>query len=174
MRYNVAQLLKESIGSTRNYRLDESFTGPQNQEDTVCGPVHLLRTHRSILVSASLQVQSAVVCARCLKEFVRSSVLSVEEEFFPTAELQTGRGKVSSAFPEEGSYLDDSHTLDLASIISECIIADMPIKPLCWHDCAGLCRTCGANLNLATCDCNSPPADPRWQALAGLVRDHDG
>jgi len=174
MRYNVAQLLKESIGSTRNYEIDESFTGPHKQVDTARGPVHLLRTHRSILVRASLQVQAAVTCARCLQEFVRSSALSVEEEFFPTVNLQTGRGRVSSEFPEEGSYIDDSHALDLASVISECVMADMPIKPLCQQDCAGLCEMCGSNLNLGTCECNSPQADPRWQALTGLVRDNDG
>ena len=171
MRYNVAQLLKEPIGSTRTYQLDERFTGPQRYADTACGPVHMLRTHHSILVKASLQTQSTLACGRCLGEFVRIAQLSVEEEFFPTVDLQTGRGLSLPPEVEEGSLIDDSHVMDLTGTLREWIVTDTPMKPLCRPDCLGLCQLCGTNLNLDRCDCDGSRMNPRWQALAGLMSD---
>ena len=169
MRFNVAQLLKEPIGSNRNYELDETLTGPQRHGDTVRGLVHILRTHHGILVKAMLETQSTLTCGRCLVEFVRTAELSIEEEFFPTVDLQTGRGLLPPPDAEEGSLIDDNHVLDLTGPISGWIVTDMPMKPLCRLDCRGLCQVCGTNLNLSRCDCDEPGHDPRWQSLADLV-----
>ena len=169
MRYNVVQLLKEPIGSTRTYQLDERFTGPQRPADTACGPVYMLRTHHSILVRASLQTQSTLACGRCLGEFVRVAELLIEEEFFPSVDLQTGRRLRLTPQTEEGSLIDDSHVMDLTGTLTEWIVTDTPMKPLCHSDCLGLCQVCGTNLNLDRCDCDGPRRDPQWQALAGLV-----
>ena len=51
----------------------------------------------------------------------------------------------------------------------EVVLLDSPSTPLCRPDCAGLCPTCGTNLNEGSCDCAPPPADPRWAGLAGLT-----
>ncbi len=169
MRFNVAQLLKEPVGSYRDYQLDERITGPQRLADTASGPVHMLRTHHGILVRAALETQSTIACGRCLVEFVRTAELAVEEEFFPTVDLRTGRGIAPPPEAEEGSLIDDSHVLDLTGAMLEWILTDMPMKPLCRRDCRGLCPECGANLNVIRCDCKSSGQDPRWQALAGLA-----
>ena len=174
MRYNVAQLLKEPIGSTRNYQLEERFTGPQRHADSACGPVQMLRTHHGILVRATLQTQSTLACGRCLAEVVRTSEVSMEEEFFPSVDLQTGRHLLSPPEAEDGSIIDDSNILDLAGTVRECVVTDTPMKPLCRHDCLGLCQTCGTNLNSGRCACIGPQRDPRWQALAGLMGEHKG
>jgi uncharacterized protein len=41
----------------------------------------------------------------------------------------------------------------------------LPLNPLCRTDCAGLCATCGKDLNDGACDCVEEVADPRWDAL---------
>ena len=169
MRYNVAQLLKEPIGSTRYYQLDENFTGAQRFAELARGPVHILRTHRSLLVNATLQIQSTLACARCLGDYVRASQLCIEEEFFPSVDLHTGRGLTVPNEAEEGSLIDNNHLLDLTGIIREYAETDAPMKPLCREECLGLCQGCGANLNLALCDCDNAPKDPRWQTLANLM-----
>ena len=169
MRYNVAQLLKEPIGSTRNCQLDESFTGPQRLAELACGPVNIMRTHRSVLVKATLQIQSKLTCGRCLVNYVRSSHLCIEEEFFPTVDLQTGRGLTAPDEVEEGSLIDSNHLLDLSDTIREYVVTDTPMKPLCSEECLGLCQGCGTNLNLTVCDCDSSPIIPRWETLANLM-----
>jgi uncharacterized protein len=170
MRYNVAQLLKEPIGSSRDYLLDESFTGTQRFAEAARGPVNILRTHRGILVRATLRVHSTLACSRCLDSFVRSSELSIEEEFFPTVDLQSGRSLPVPDEAEEASLIDSNHLLDLAGAIEEYFVTDMPMKPLCRQECLGLCQECGTDLNLGHCDCDNSPKDPRWRALADLMK----
>ena len=63
MQFNVAQLLKEPIGSTRNYQLDEKFTGPHRYAEAASGLVHMLRTHQGILVRATVDVTSILMCS---------------------------------------------------------------------------------------------------------------
>ena len=64
--------------------------------------------------------------------------------------------------------------LDLRPVARELVLLDAPATPLCRPDCAGLCPTCGINRNEATCECEGPPADPRWAALDQLKSVADG
>ena len=168
MRYNVAQLLKEPIGSARSYQLDEKFTGPQRCADWARGPVNMIRVHHGILVRATVEVRSNLICGRCLGEFPSASQLMVEEEFFPTVDPQSGR---KMARPEEVALIDSNHILDLTAVIDEYVITNLPMKPLCQFDCKGLCQVCGLDQNLESCNCASQTVDPRWRALAGLAQE---
>lgn len=169
MRYNVAQLLKEPIGSVRSYQLDENITGPQRCAESVSGPVQLVRVHDGILVRATVEVRSNLICSRCLGEFPRASQLKIEEEFFPTVDPQLGRKIPYPEDAEDAALIDSNHILDLTGITNEYVITNLPMKPLCKFDCKGLCQECGANRNLETCDCANEAMDPRWRALAGLA-----
>ncbi len=168
MRYNVAQLLKEPIGSARSYQLDEKFTGPQRCADWARGPVNMIRVHHGILVRATVEVRSNLICGRCLGEFPSASQLMVEEEFFPTVDPQSGR---KMPRPEEVALIDSNHILDLTAVIDEYVITNLPMKPLCQLDCKGLCQVCGLDQNLESCNCASQTVDPRWRALAGLAQE---
>jgi len=168
MQYNVAQLLKEPTGSTRSYRLDETFTGAERMVDWIKGPVHLLRTHQGILVTATLIVQTTQACSRCLKEYTSPSTITVEEEFSPTIDINTGRSLPPPANAEEVLRIDSIHVLDLTETLRQYVLADAPMKPLCRDDCRGLCQLCGANLNQGICNCVIAQPDPRWGTLSSL------
>ena len=170
MRYNVAQLLKEPIGSSRYYQLDEKLTGPQRCADSVSGPVYMFRVHHGILVRATVEVRSNLICSRCLGEFPTASQLMVEEEFFPTVDPQSGRKMPRQV---EVALIDSNHILDLTAVIDEYVITNLPIKPLCQLDCRGLGQVCGANQKQESCDCASQTVDPRWRALAGLAQEQE-
>ena len=45
------------------------------------------------------------------------------------------------------------------------ILMNWPMQVLCKEDCKGLCPSCGANLNLTTCDCDSTDLDPRMAKI---------
>ena len=45
---------------------------------------------------------------------------------------------------------------------------DVPMRPLCREECAGLCPTCGATSNEGDCGCGAETEDPRWAGLAAL------
>ena len=169
MRYNVAQLLKEPIGATRSYQVEETYTENIRIAEMVAGPVRMLRTHHGLLVHADLDIHKILSCSRCLGEFDWHSTLHIEEEFFPTVDLHTGRRQTSSPGYEDTSYIDASQVIDLTDIMRQYTIAELPMKPLCQPDCSGLCLHCGVNLNQAACDCNAGQRDPRWGALAELL-----
>jgi uncharacterized protein len=169
MQYNVAQLLKEPVGATRSYRVEQRFTGVPGITDSVRGQLDMLRTHQGILVNAKLDIESTLICGRCLGEFTRPSTVFMEEECFPTIDLHAGR-KLSPTAEEEGSLrIDAGHLLDLHEVLRQYVIADDPMKPLCRTDCLGLCQHCGINLNQARCECDAGQRDQRWSTLAALL-----
>jgi uncharacterized protein len=170
MLYNVAQLLKEPVGASRSYELNENLDGPAPLEGQVHGRVQLLHTHQGVLVRAEVETQVALSCSRCVASFVNPVQETVEEEFFPTIDVNTGN---RVPLPEEADatfQIDASHLLDLTEMLRQCVITSTPMKPLCQPQCRGLCRDCGANLNLEQCGCSASPQDPRWGALTQLLR----
>ncbi len=174
MHYNLAQLLMEPIGSTRDYDVDESFTGFENGTDRVQGWVRVVRTHQGVIVRAELETQVGLTCSRCVKEFEYSSILAVEEESSPTIDLATGRKTDSQEGTEGGIDLDDQHVLDMGEVVRQYVLTGIPIKPLCREECRGLCPECGTNLNEEKCRCIAVPMDPRWGSLAELLTERRG
>ena len=160
MKFNVAQQLKEGIGSVRNYDINE----PDFEGCPVKGKVQFLGTNRSILVTGNLETSVRGDCSRCLGQFEYPLGLSIEEEFFLTIDPVSGLPVPPPA--EAGAFLiDANHILDLGEAIRQYKIMALPMKLVCKEDCAGLCPHCGRNLNQGTCDCPAVPADPRWAKL---------
>ena len=127
----------------------------------------LVRSNISILVQGRLETQAEMTCSRCLKPFTLKITLKIQEEFFPTIDIITGARLPKPEDP--GSFtIDEHHILDLTEAIRQYIITALPMKPLCKEDCAGLCSTCGKDLNLGDCGCKQEEIDPRWAELLKL------
>lgn len=112
-----------------------------------------------------LRAQAQVVgpCWRCLTE----ARIPVEVDSRDFAAF----GRASGAPYDEDldcEYLDGD-ALDVVGMARDAIIDLLPGTILCREDCAGLCATCGADLNAGPCDCAPPPTDSRWEALKGLA-----
>ncbi len=164
---NVSQLLKASIGTIRNYDVS-GIVDIEGDNHTVKGEVRLMRTDRGILARGTLHTESELTCSRCLSLFNCPLTLNIEEEYFPTTEIITG---AALPLPDEpGCFtIDENNILDLTEAIRQYALLATPMKPLCHQDCAGICPTCGVNLNQASCDCPPEPADSRWSELSKLV-----
>ena len=174
MQVNVAQLLKEPIGSTRDYEVNGVVAIAGNGTgSTVCGEVRLLRTHRGILVRAGLHTEVEVTCSRCLTPFGYPLDLNIEEEYFPSVDVVSG---VPVSVPDEpgGFTIDGQHVLDLTEAVRQYALLAIPMKPLCRPDCAVLYPGYGHNLSWQPCDCPSQPADPRWASLVNLAGEQKG
>ncbi len=119
------------------------------------------------LLEASLSYTQILRCMRCLEGFETPAASDVgllvqlrepqEEE-----EVELGEEDLEILFLQEPQ-------LDTRPILVEQVHLEVPMKPLCRKDCAGLCAACGKNLNRGRCDCQ-PVSDPRWSALASLKR----
>ena len=163
MKINVAQQLKEHVGSVRNYEIDE----PDEEGCPVRGEVQLLRTNESILVRGSLETVARGECSRCLEGFEFPVKIDIEEEYFLTRDPVSGLPLPPPM--EAGAFLiNENHILDLNEAVRQYKIMALPMKPVCRENCAGLCSLCGRNLNYGACDCTPTPADPRWAKLEVL------
>jgi uncharacterized protein len=72
----------------------------------------------------------------------------------------------------EDAFELSGDVLDLWPAVREGLMLELPLAPVCREDCAGLCPVCGADRNVAPCDCDTSVRDERWGALDAL-RDHD-
>jgi uncharacterized protein len=169
MEINVAQLLRESTGSVREYQINEVADFDGNARGSlVQGEVRLLRIQRTILVKCTLSTELELTCSRCLTPFRYPVKLSFEEEYLPTIDVVSG---APVPLPEEAGpfTIDEYHTIDLNEAIRQYSLMAAPMKPLCREDCPGLCPNCGHNLNLGRCECPVQTIDPRWSELTKLL-----
>jgi uncharacterized protein len=160
MRINVAQLLKEPIGSSRSYRIDEHVG--TDDINFVNGDVILIRTNRGIIVRGEITASVKGICSRCLKPIDCEVKYNFEEEALPGVPALEG---LSSAGPYDNLIIDEDHTVDLSEATRQYALLAVPAKPLCRLDCAGICPTCGHDLNQEPCQCPSGDKDQRWSRL---------
>lgn len=65
-------------------------------------------------------------------------------------------------------YLEGD-ALDVSAMARDALVDLVPPTILCREECAGLCPTCGADLNAGSCSCPPPAGDSRWDALRDLA-----
>lgn len=173
MRLNVLYELRQGIGSTSQYDLDEDRLRIDSLElSDLHGTLRLLRTDRGLLATVSAEAKEATTCSRCAKPMEAGVPLEFEEEYIPFTDPRTGN-RVRVHEGEEVFRIDDDYVLDLTEAMRQYILTSEPVKPLCKPDCAGLCPQCGTDWNEATCDCPRV-VDDRWAALAALKRETEG
>jgi uncharacterized protein len=167
MQINVLQELRHPLGSESTYELDEASVRLDGSElKDVSGSLKLLRTDRGLLASLNVTATIREKCARCLIDADCPVEMEFEEEFVATVDPNTGtRTRLNE--DDEAFRIRPDFTLDLGDAIRQYGLMAEPLKPLCRADCAGLCPTCGANLNEGGCGC-VPAADERLSVLAGL------
>ncbi|MBE0430640.1 MAG: DUF177 domain-containing protein [Dehalococcoidia bacterium] len=132
---NVAQLLKEPVGSSRSRDIGGMME--EEVEGFVQGQAKLIRTSRGVLVQCRLTVETELACSRCLETFLCSISFAVEEEFLPVLDL-CGNVAISLAEPTEEFTIDDKNILDLSELIRQYTLLNLPMKPLCRPECSGI------------------------------------
>ena len=102
----------------------------------------------------------AGICWRCLEW--ADLELDVEmEDFFETGVPSIEEMGVDE---EPSLWYSEDGLLNLSEWARDAVAELLPPKILCSEECLGLCSQCGANLNLAACDCGQP-TDFRWDKL---------
>ncbi len=102
-------------------------------------------------------------CARCMEEFA----LEIEAGFHF---LVTPREQTNETGGDEDVDFSvyEGEEVDLAPLIREQILLNLPTTPLCKEDCQGLCSRCGINRNRESCDCQQSEGDPRMALFRSL------
>jgi uncharacterized protein len=172
VRFNVAQLLKSAVGTSRQYDLDEDITAIDADVDVVeplVGKVRFLRTSDGILVTGRVHSGVRVACRRCLQSFTLPVDIDLEEQFHPSVDINTGAALPVDADEDALTRIDLRHMLDLTEVVRQNLLLALPINPLCSPQCRGLCPNCGADMNSESCTCRSEEGDPRLEVLGQLL-----
>lgn len=116
-----------------------------------------------VLATGVAAVQLRGECARCLTEIEAEAEIDLQELFlFPGVDPDDA----------ESSRVKDE-MIDLEPVIKDTAMLDLPFIPLCSEDCAGLCPTCGADLNADPEHGHGEAIDPRWVGLTGWNGNQD-
>jgi len=160
LRIPVADLLRRP-GSTRAVHVEApvaDLAGP-GAEVPVAEPVRvdatLEQVSEGIVVRGTIAARWQAACSRCLAPVEGEAAVHVDELYEPA--------------PLEGeTYPLTDDIVDLEPLVRDALVLELPAAPLCRADCRGICPTCGADRNVATCDCVESEPDPRWAALRAL------
>lgn len=171
MNFNVAGLLKDLVGTIREFHVCEDVDMGDSGIALISpveGTVRLTRTPGGVLVEGHLHTTADQTCSRCLEPVSSPLDLDLTEEFLQTLDISTGLPLGASQ--EDPSILIDSHhVVNLDELIRQYLLTWLPMHPLCRQDCAGLCQECGHNLNESPCACPLPAVDSRLAALGTLL-----
>ena len=158
VRINAAELLRHP-GATRRIEATLSAAELGVGDDRIAGDIAVALDATSsvdgVVVHGTVSTPWRGQCRRCLIDVEGVSVSEVEELFQP--------------HPQHGEAVEIvGDQIDLAPILREYVLLDLPEAPLCREACAGICPQCGADRNVDPCDCSTGELDPRWSALSEL------
>lgn len=164
----LSEVLGESLSVAGDLELDTFEVGTEVFQPTA--PAHfdltITNTGTAIIAMGSVSLPVLATCARCLLEFPISIDAEVDGFYIRPGE--------EAGIPEEQeiSYIDAENRIDVLPNVMAALVLEAPFAPLHDEDCAGLCTTCGADLNEGPCGCQVPadPAHP-FASLQGLLGD---
>jgi len=100
-----------------------------------------------VIAQGNISGKVKLLCSRCLEEF-KSPINNNFTTIFKDKKLMKKDDIETDVLPYE------NNVIDLFDIVRQTIIMEMPMKPLCKKDCAGICPVCGKNNNKEKCDCH--------------------
>jgi uncharacterized protein len=109
----------------------------------------LTNTGGGVLLTGHARAKGLTECTRCLEDATFEVDGEVEGYFILNPDQQD-----VELSDEEFTAVGVDGMVDLAVFIRAAVILELPLILLCKEDCAGLCPTCGANLNENPCACH--------------------
>ncbi len=113
-----------------------------------------------VLVTGAVSAEAQGECSRCLQPLRQTVDVHLTELYaYPesTTEQTTEEDEVRRV---------DGDLIDLTEAVTDALVLELPLQPLCAEDCAGLCAECGVRLAIAEPGHGHETIDPRWAALS--------
>ena len=132
--------------------------------------VKLTRMQEDVLAQGEARTTARLECSRCLDGMEVEIEGSFQALFVPETGGHGQRtGRWAFEHGDRGVNFYREGTIDLSDEIRQCLLIELPLKPLCRPECAGLCPQCGKNLNQGACDCEPGDDAGPWSALRDLI-----
>jgi uncharacterized protein len=163
--------------AVKGMTLREALEGEGVGDDGGTAVLELYEDGENVFANGTFKGQVSVACSRC----VTPTPLQIDEPirvtFLPASKMPAPKDDAEEkAEGEDGVELEendldvypfDGEIVDLEPLIRDQFVLAIPFAPLCREDCAGLCAQCGADKNVAPCNC-AAPIDPRFAGLQSL------
>ena len=116
--------------------------------------------NKRLFIQGETEVTIAIPCDRCLTDVDKEFSIVIDKELDLTNQNEEKR-------MDETDYMVGTN-LDVDKLIFGEILVSWPMKVLCKDDCKGICKRCGANLNITECQCQKTEPDPRMAAIQDI------
>jgi uncharacterized protein len=159
-RINVGFIIHEEAGYSHEIPFELEKVKLEDFElRNLTGTVTIGRTPQGLVVQGKFSADTTLECVRCLNEFNYPLTWEITELY------AFNKKSVS-----ESDLLvpDDAH-LDLAPLVREYGLLELPIKPLHDPNCKGLCIECGQDLNVRDCGHDQDGGDSPFSVLKKLL-----
>lgn len=146
---SIVENIGESVDIASPYPLAEYRVGADvfRLENPAEVSVSVTNTGAGIVASGTVTAQVDAACVRCLCEFSLHVVGEVQGFFVRPGE------NVDLPEEQEVEFIAEDDVIDLAPSLHAAIVLETPFAPLHDPECAGICSQCGADLNVAPCEC---------------------
>jgi uncharacterized protein len=127
MHINVVDLLTEEIGYNRTFAIEGEQPTMLSLELTqpVSGEITITKLEgRRLVITGSIDTQMQLECHRCLRSYIADLEIDFKQNYSEHPEL------------DELPIIDGR--IDLAPLIEQELIVNLPIKLLCEVDCIGI------------------------------------
>lgn len=160
-RINVGFIVHEEVGYSHEIPLDydKAVLGDDLELTNFAALLQIGRTPQGLVVQGEFSGDIVLECVRCLKEFKHRLNWNITE-------LYAFNKKSAS---ESGLLLPESAQIELAPLLREYALLEIPIKPLHSPDCKGLCAECGQDLNVKDCGHRQHEDDSPFSVLKNLL-----
>jgi uncharacterized protein len=128
------------------------------------------RMQEDVLAEGKARTKAHLECSRCLEDVE----VDLSGEFEALYVPETGRFAKRMDHPDfaggdQRVNFYSELTVDISEEIRQCILLELPSKPLCRPDCAGLCPQCGRNRNEGPCGCKEDAEEDVWAKLRAII-----
>ncbi len=142
--------------SVNELHLEEPFI------DNLILDCRLDKSQHQIVLKCNLTISVKLICDRCGEEFNSD----VNSKFSLIYLFDSSAPNIDETNVKFLALTEDR--IDITDDVIDYANLSIPMKRLCSEDCKGLCLSCGTNLNLKSCNCETENNNPMWDKLLKL------
>ena len=131
LKFNVAQLLREEIGSRREYDFTEAEL-PLDESLVlrgISGKVRFTRTATGVYANVRAQGLVELTCVRSLEPFDYAVEVEFSDQFHSVIDVFSGAGLPAPA-EEDPYFLNELHMADVGEALREYTLLELPLNPV--------------------------------------------
>jgi uncharacterized protein len=166
LRFNIGFIIHEDAGYTKqfDFSIDELYIPPDLELADLTGKVTFGRTPQGIIAHVQASANLEAECVRCLDVFIQHVQTDFSELF----------AFDKRSIDDEGLLVPEDGYVDLAPMVREYLLLDLPIKPICQQKCTGLDPETGEKRTSEPTEDRKDQIDPRMEVLKKLLDNSEG